>query len=539
MFDRLTETFLTEFFLFDAVLGENYERRRLFSVLGDFFCIPPEMLDGLFEMTEREVVRDVTSADAYNRFRRVVQYNRLVGNEPCCDATENLLITMKGSAIQTAERYELIADRRPTGTLIAGTLTECAQTGNVSALRILGTLQCEGILTEKDVSLGMKNLTKAMRWGDITATLAVLGYSEKDRPETVKILNASVGDTPFKFFLPLAEKKYGVSANGEANEEVLLLRRAIAAKRLKRDVYDPMYARLLFSDLICRKEKERIVFSESREPASETCDLPLYLPAGDIPIDDTAFQNMAIQRDAEREKILQVLRNEDLRTCDSFRPLCLCSESDVVLDLYESALCDALKAANIERIEVGELKEMDVEATKNNVFVRGLSEQKPNVYLLVFKGDVSDAAANYVKMVLRSDERRKYRLKSPGVTMNLSSVLPVCICDKKNAKKIREYVDIVSLAPVKDEEKEAIIRTIVQQKKAAYSIKEITLTDDAAQRLCALPVESAENVLDRAIREHRVKGKTLEINADLIRQIDVLEDWKTVFGFGGAINENR
>ena len=384
----------------------------------------------------------------------------------------------------------------------------------------------------------MKKLTKAMRWGDIFSALVMLGYSEKDRSETLRILNSSAENTPFGFFLPLAEKKYGVSADG-SNEKVMLVRKAIAAKKLKRDVYDPLYARLLFSDLIGLKEKERIIFSESREPVSETCDLPLYLPAGEIPVDESAFANMAIRRDAERDKILRGLRNEDLRTVDSFRPLCLCSESGLVLDLYESVLSEALKAAHIERIEVGKLKELDVEATKSNVFVRGLCEQMPNVYLLVFKGDVSDTAVEYVKTILKSDGRRRFRMKYPTVTIDLSSVLPICICDKKNAKKIGDCVDTVFVEPVKNEEKGETIRAILHKKKSTYFITELTLTDGAEERLRALSPENAESVLDRVIREYRVRGEALEINADMVRMFDAMDDGKTVFGFGGTINESR
>ena len=540
MLDRLTETFLSEYFLFDAVLGESYERKKIFYVLGDTFCISCDLLEGLFDLTEREVVRDVTSSDSYNRFQRIVQYNGLVGNKPFCDTTESSLIALKGNAIRVAEGNRLIADRKLTGIPVAKTITDCAQAGNVFALRILGTMECEGILLDEKRSSGIKDLTKAMRWGDVPAALAMLRYSEKDRADTVKYLHSAVRNTPYEFFIPLAEAKYGASANGECNEEVLLVRKAISAKKIKPDVYDPLYARLLFSDLICLKEKERIVFSESREPVSETCDLPLYLPTDDIPVDERAFDHTVISRESECKKILQGLRNEDLRTFDSFRPICLCSESDAVLNTYEATLCEALSAAHVERIEVGNLKEFDIEPTKNNVFIRGLSEQKPNVYLLVFKGDVSDAATEYVKTVLKSDGRRRFRLKYPTVTIDLSSVLPICVCDRKNAKKIKECVDTVQLAPVKAEEKDAMIRAILQQKRRSYAIDDLTLTGETMDRIRALSVEAAEKILDGAVRENRVKGAALEITVEMIQgYLDAMNDEKTVYGFGGAINESR
>lgn len=538
MFDILTETFLYEYFLNDAILGAFYDRKVLFFRLGELFCLSEEEITELFYATESEAIREISSEDDYKRYKRIKQYNELVGNEQGYSETEDNLIAIKGDAIMTVTRYGMKANDESTKTLIVKTLMGGAQSGNITALRILGILQCEGITVEKDNDTGVKYLKKAMQWGDIPAMLGMLKYSGMDKAEVMKMLSSALKNTPYEFLPSIVKDKYGVIGEDGYSEEIFLIKQAVNANKLKYDIYDSMYARLIYSDAIDIKDKEKILFSENKELISEACNLPLRLKFADITVDESAVESITLEREEEQQSVIQGLYNSDIRLSDAYRPICLCSGSEYVLETYISAICKALNGTHIERIEVGELRDFDVEPTKNNVFVRGLNEKENNVYLLVFKGNVSDATIEFTKAVLKSDKRRKFCLNNPAVTLDLSSVLPICVCDKENVKKLKNFVEFIELEPVQADEKPSVIKDILEKKKSVYSIGEITISADVTDKLCSFSAERAEKILDKAIRANRKKGKALDLSMDKVSPY-FNKTSENDYGFGGIIHESK
>ena len=539
MFNVLTESFLFQYFLTQALLGEFNDGKNLFRVLGKIFCITDDEISSLFNLTQSGAVSEISTEEGFKRYKRIKQYNALVGNASGYTKDEELLIAIKGNAIVSAVKYGLDAGREATLTQVADRLLSGAENGNIAALRLVGILKCEGMLVEKDMVGGVAQLTKAMRWGDVCATLAMFTYSDVDKFQLFKVLNASVKNTPFEFLPKTVADFHGVIAEG-CDEEVSLVRRAINANRLNKDTFDPMYARLIFSEAIGIKDKERIVFSENKETVSEACDLPLHLKYGDISLDEEAIGGVPLNRQDEFEGVITGLYSSDLRTLDTFRPMCLSCDSDYVTERYLSAIERALPTAHIERIVVGELKEYDLQPTKNNVFVRGLDERSNNVWLLIFKGEISEGVIEAVTAVLRSEKRRKFQLYHPTVCLDLSSVLPICICDGENAAKLKNLVELIPLAAVNSAEKPDAIGEVVERKRTDYSFGKVTLTSEVVERLCAMPVESAEKVLDKVLRQNRRKSLILNIDMDIVKpHLDRATRANNTYGFGGVDDESK
>ena len=538
MLNILTEAFLSEYFSFDAVLGRFYNKKALFNSLSDIFCLPENEREELFRQTENPNVSEIVNEDDYKRFKRIRQYNEFVGNEQGYSESENVLISVKGNAVANVTKYGINATRESTETSIIKTLMSESQTGKIIAMRILGVLQCEGIVVDKDAASGVKLLKKAMRWGDICATLAMLKYSSTDKSEIKKMLNSAVKNTPYEFLPLVVEDKYGVSCEDAFSEEISLVKHAARVNKLKQDTYDFQHSRIIYSEVIGTKDKEKIIFSENRELISEACDLPLRLKYDDITINDSGIDEMPFDRKNEKNNIMRCLYGSDIRQADNFKPICLCSDSDYVLESYVSALKRVFQTANVERIDVGDLTELDFEATKNNVFIRCLNERKNNVYILSFKGDVSETAIELIKNVLRSDKRRKFLLRLPAVSIDLSSVLPVCVCDTENVKKIKNFVEIIDVEPIKTNEKPSVIKAIIEQKKSEYAVVDITISTDAIERLCDMKIESAERILDRVIRNNRKKSESLNVNMDVLKPyLNKKTNSGNAYGFGGVINE--
>ena len=168
-----TETFLFEYFLFDSMFGEYTDRKKIFYCLGDLWGVEQKTLKGLFAIAESENVREISTVNEYMRYMRIKQYNELIGNQSIYSEQENAMIAIKGEAMKIVAQYEMQATSETTLSVMHKMLLRNAHGGNVVALRVLGLMQCEGVIEKKDISSGLKKLKKAASWGDITSILAV------------------------------------------------------------------------------------------------------------------------------------------------------------------------------------------------------------------------------------------------------------------------------------------------------------------------------------------------------------------------------
>ncbi len=538
MFNVKTEAFLFDWFIYDTIIGRYTESKGMFYCLGNLWSVEKDALDELFAISKSENVQEISTTNQYMRYRRIKQYNEMVGNECVCSEKENAMIAIKGDAIKVVSQYGMQSTSETTQAVMYKTLLRSAQSGNLIALRILGIIQCEGIVGRKNVKAGLEHLNKAARWGDITSILAILQYQTQDREKTMEMLKAAVRDSIYEYLLDIAEEKYGVKTK-RCNEEILLLRKAFDAKKVKADIYNSMYARLVFSPVIGIKDKEKLLFSDRKELLSEACDLPLHLNNENIAVNYSAFDKMKLKRKDELENIKLALESSEIRTTNSYRPLCLCSDSNFVLDEYISAITNGLEGVNVERYDVSDLREYDYDPTKNNVFLRALSESKPNVVLLVYRGEINERAIDLTKSIICTNMRAKFRLVQPSVTMNLSPVLPICICDKQNAKSLQGLVEIVNLAPLNDGEKEGVLWDMAAEKAKNYKIKVTHIEENALKKLKSLSIDNAEKLLEKVIREQRANIKELNMTSELIDPyIKKMGYGGSHYGFGGAIHES-
>ncbi len=535
MFDVKTETFLFDYFLYDEIIGNYTDREKTFRCLGEIWNIEQDKLRDLYLNTEKENVRSVSSENEYMRYRRIKQYNKLVGNPDVCNEMEDALIAVKGEAIRVIAKYEMESTVETTKNAMHKALLINAQSGNIVALRIIGILECEGLLGEVDLEAGLEHLGNAMRWCDITSTLAYIKYDEKNRASAINMLKSSVKDTLCKFLLKETEEKYGIVADGY-NEELLLLKQAFNLKKTASDVYNSMYARLVFSPIITLRDKEKIVYSERKDLLTEACDLPLHLYRGDIPVNESALDEMIFKREKELVRIKNALSNRDLRCSSAYLPICITCESEFVLDQYAYALRKVFKDANVETFEVRDLNDYSFEPNKDNAFIVGLSESKPNVILFFYKGDVSDRTIKITKDILRTERRRKTRLFNPSITMDLTPVLPICFSDKENVKKLQEFVDIIAVEPLSKEEKEESIKFLMNKNSNKYKMKEVTIDDLAMEKLKDVSIDDAKKVLGRIYRENLAEDKTLNITLAMVQASINKLVGKSNYGFGGTLN---
>ena len=529
------ENFLFEYFLCDAVIGRFADGERTFYALGDVFGLSDKELDDLYALTRRKAVQSIDDYQEYLRYRRIEQLCRMSDKDVGLDEDEKAVVNVKGEAIEKAKNNEFFKDDPTSRYLMMNGLIGAVARGDLIALKVFGFVACEGILFS-DTAAGLNALKKGMEWGDTTATLAYIKYAPDDRGYAIRMLNAIVCKTPFEGLTNRINIKYGL-AEERKSKELMLLRRAIEAQRANPDAYDPMLARLVYSEVLGLKDKQKMLFSERKDLLSECYDLPLSLKRGDMEFDEEKFAAAVPARENETKKIVAIAKNADLRALDDYRPLCITASSDYLVERYMRAFKAAFENANVEVISASDLVKIDLEPTASNAFLRCIDEYRENVVLLKVDGETDDVALEFVCDIVKSARRKKFLLAIPPVTLDLGNVLPVCFADADGVKKIKDLVEIIDVGRVRKEEKSEFVEDVFNLKCKAYKA-DLVLSDDAVALLSSLSEERATEVIDDFVKRNRAEASARVIKADDIRPcLDARSDVVSGYGFGGGSNE--
>lgn len=534
MLSATIELFMSEYFLIKAVLGKYLEDSEgLFRALGKIFLIPDGEIDKLYRLSENKTAKAITTNKEFMQHQRMQKYSQLIGSKKTANAEWEETARIKGNAILIAQSHNLILDADASRNVVYTCLSSAATCGIVSAIRIMGILQCEGIFLGKNEKVGIKTLSKAASWNDSVSTLALLHYCKETREFNMARLRQEVSNTPFEELYKTASKEYG-EADAEEIDEVKLLDKSFNSSVLKRETYDPKYARILNSSTLYIKDKEKAVFTLNKEQLCAISDLPLKLSRESmLAVDASGVQNVPIKREPEISIITRALKNCDLRGLSSYRPICLCCDSKYILNMYARAMKKKNPDTHFERIYVAELGEYDLEPTSNNIFVRSIDEDRDNRLLLFFYGDISEKKIEAVKSFLQSARRAKFHLNSPSVTLNLSAVLPICFCDEQNAKWLKPLCDEIQLSEVSDEEMPIAIKDIIASKQKLYGVGAIGFEGEVSDVFNGYDIDTAERLIDAAVRAHREHGAIITLSREILQSYAGDSDQPTI-GFGGG-----
>lgn len=530
----IKEMFLREYFTAEALLGPLHDGERMFYCLSDIYMIPCSEAEKTVALTKRRSVREIDTVLRYYRYLRLKQLADESGSPFVVCDEEREMIEIKGGAIVAADKNKLLAPKNASGIAVYSQLEANANRGAIDAMRILGIILCEGIFVDKNTAAGKALLQKTSRWNNIGGMLASLKYGFDRRADYARLYTVAGG--PYSTLVSAAAERYGMSGAVEKAEECALLDCAVGLGKLDSEIYVPTSARLIYGRIISLQDRRRILVSDNRELINDADDLPLKLEFGDIEFDERAFDRMAVCRETEREKILQAVYNSDLRASKSYREMCLCSDSEYIQDAYADALADMFGDSAVTRIECSALCDEDITPTKNNIFVRSCDEDKNNVFLIFMRGDVKPNAAAVVKMFLTGDKRKNMRLTVPSVGIDLGAVLPVCICDKNNARALKALCDVIDLANVGEHEKNAVIDGLLKSKAEYYGLKSVKANDAARKLLVSNDADDTARIIDKAVRDNRKKGKSITLTEAMVEAYcGERAGAAGKYGFGGKV----
>lgn len=532
MFDYLKELMLREYFCGEITIGRFIEDKKpLFTVLGHIFLLNEDEIDRLFTIVQSQEVKEILSLQDYHEYRRINQYFKAAETKHKTNKEVEEIIDLKGNSIALSMKYEMLNKHQFTSISALENFTQAAESGIIPAMHLFGILLIEGIAFNKDVNRGKRLIHKAANWNSEEGLLASIYYDEKNRLKYLYCLRERLSRLGYSNVFNKIEKVYG-NNKGEVSKEFLILELAFGKKIVERKIYDRSYARLLYSHMLSNPEKKNLLLNQNKEIYIYASALPLNLSKDFCEYNLEGLDLLLSSRVEDKKKISLALSDIDKRTTLTYRPLCFVSNSNYLLKTYASCLSKCLKNAHIERIEVSDLSGYDLDSSNNNIFIRNCDEDESNVYFLFLRGLISNDLFNIIDNFLLTTHRQKFRLNHPGITLDLSTILPICFCNKEHAKKIQDVCNVIEIADPSSQEKLELIKSIIEHKRLLYKIDKISIDDEVSKELIKFNIDNIETLLDKAISQHR--ENTLILTEDLMRTyIKEANNRHTSFGFGG------
>lgn len=540
--DSVTELFLSQFFMLRATLGNFGEHgKELFSSLGQTFFMNENEADRIYNMIRSSEISAISTEKDYYRHLRAKQYLGMISTSYVYDELTDALINIKGNAIINAASHGIKYASEATATSIYQYITGKALLGDIFFMRILGIMQCEGIICAKDRARGLKTLEAAASWYDIPSILLALYYGNTTEINLNRLC-LSIENSPYGHLLSLCERKYGYISGSETYEHKMLVR-AFGMGILKREIFSSAYAKIIYHKTLSLTEKENLVFSYSKEQIMAISGLPLELCHFDmVPLtygDSDNFDRISFFREKEQSTVIQSFVNSDLRIYEGYRPVCISSSSQYMLRIYADAIKGASDVVHIERFEASDLNEYDFEPNERNILVKNCRADKLNVYFFFLLGKIKESVMCQIKNFLITAKRSKFRLSNPAIVLNLGEILPVCFCDRENAKLLEGYCESIVLSDVSSSETRSAVLSFISEKSRLYKTGDISITESAMDKIVNLGLDKAENTIDAAIRRNRKINEKIVLTEEMLSEFCNMTKEPCGFGFGGANNGRK
>ncbi len=528
MFNLQMELMLNGYYEACVALGDLLcDREITFNALCDICLIAKDERKELFEKAESKEISSINSEGEYNLHCRV---SKFVGKNSPLDE----IIGVKGRAISELSEIGFNVGTQNSVISLRKEITNLAEIGKIPAMRLWAFLQAEGILTPKDLKGAQINIDRISRWGDVFGILMALYYGDARGADMAK-LKYALELLPDDGLYKKAVRKYGKPDDADLSDRALL-EKLFCAEVIKRDSYSRLYSRIIYNGVLGVRDKERLAFSP-KEVLQEVGDLPVKLSASAINLSRSRkLVGMPISRKEELEKICASLYNSDLRSRDNYRPLCICCNSPYVLRLYADAIAKWAEGAHVERIDASTLTDYDFAPSKSNIFVRSCDEDSENIYLIFMTNGDATLRLSGIIPFIKGGGRRQFRLNNPAICLDLSNILPICLCTPENARHLKGICDVVDVSSVSSEEKEQVFDYMLKSMASDYCIPSATLSEEAKTLLMAQTADNAERILDGTVLANRVRGSKLVLTKSQLQQAMSANVNKVSLGFGGNYN---
>lgn len=517
MLNSAVELFLTNHFYITALVGNFWGNgKKLFYRLAKIFLVPREETERLYKIADSREVRQISTLNSFNQRNRLLEYYDLLGRSEQTAPEYDEVIRIKGNALASLKDTPLEIKGNAPRQVVYNTLIAAANAGSVNALFACGVLQCEGLFFDKNFKAGLKKLNNAADWLDIASLLALIEYDEGSRSYNLARLEVAAYGTPYERLAQAAATTYAVAPFlGDLSASVLL-KKAFNSGTLKREQYDAKVSRILKSGVLSYGDKERLIYTASRDLFTTVGNLPLKLGRSSFTdMIGSCKLKLPFNRRAEKGEVKEWLS----RFADSgaeTRPLCIMCDSEYIQGLYANAISKALGGAHIACIDISALTGYDLEPAPGNVFVRNIYEDKFNVFMLSARGELNEQALSVVINFARSSARRQFHIGTLGVAIDLSDIMLIFFCDKRNMGAFKNHFQVMEIKELSAKERRECLDMIAGTRAKAYGLMSATISDEAYSNMRECSIDQAEKAIDEAIRLNCGDRRRITITADML-----------------------
>ncbi len=536
MLNSATELLLTNYFYIVTLVGDFLDGgKKLFYRLSKMFNMPNQEAERLYDIASSRELNEIDTLNKFNQHNRLLKYYELSGKSSPLSPEYEEVTRIKGNVLASLKGTPLEVSKNVPRQVVYNTLISATNAGSVNALFACGLLQCEGIFFDRNFKAGIKKLKNAADWLDIVSLLALIEYEESSRNYNLARLDIAACNTPYESLVKAVISYYDIPQYfGDLSASELLVK-AFAAGTLKREQYDAKVSRILNSSVLSFDDKERLIYTASKDLFSTVGNLPLKLgKSGFADMARDCKIKLPFNRNEEKHEIEEWLSRVS-SSGTGIRPLCIVSESGYIQGMYANAFADMLRGAHIVRVDIATLTGYDLEPSPGNVFVRNIDEDKFNVFMLSARGELNEQALSVVINFARSNARRQFHISALGVTLDLSGIMIICFSDKRNAGAFKQHFQVMELKELSLEERRESFDKIISARSKTYGLTSATICDEAYLSMRGCSIDQAEKALDAAIRHNSANRKDITITVDMIAPY-IKNTQKSAIGFGGDIN---
>ena len=517
MLNSATELFLTNYFYMAALAGNFLGNgEKLFYRLAKIFFVSREEADRLYKIADSREVRQISTPNSFNQRNRLLEYYELFGKSTQIAPEYDEVIRIKGNALVSLKGTPLEVKGNAPRQVIYNTLLTAANAGSVSALFACGLLQCEGVFFDRNFKAGLKKLNNAADWLDIASLLSLIECDDANRSFNLARLEVATYNTPYERLAQDVAHNYVIpNYFGDLSASILLIK-AFSSDTLKREQYDAKVSRILKSNVLSYGDKERLVYTGNKDMFTTVGNLPLKLGRSNFAdMAGSCRLELPFNRPSEKDEIDGWFSRYASSGAD-IRPLCISCESEYIQGLYYNALSDALIGMHITCIDISALTGYDLEPSPGNIFVRNIDEDKFNVFMLSARGELNEQMLSSVINFARGSSRRQFHISTLGVALDLSGIMIICLCDKKNACAFKKYFQVVEVKDLSAKERRECLDTIAVTRARVYGLMSVIISDEAYSFMDDCSINQAEKALDAAIRLNSANHKDITITVDMI-----------------------
>ncbi len=527
MLDLRKELVLKLFFYVGGIFEENVlNNEKLIDICQKIFLLSDDEIKDVSAGINAQEIVDIKNIKDFNLYSRMKQFSEINGYNMDIDSSIEEMIELKGYCLSTLEEKKLAYNNSRSRRSIIELLVHTANEGDISACCVLGFLYMSGCLLEKNMENGMKYLRMAADWHSLMGLFEVLFYDVRNREKylpRIKYILLSEGEYEN---WNLITRIYG---NGDKVEPDYLLEKIFNINNSLREKYNFFYAKILYSPILSQKDKEYLLLSNNVDSLNEASKLPLNIQSNAM-----AFIYDASDRLFNRNKdIIKKLSEIGNPRNKLNKPLCILSESKIELKNCANKLKDCFSEAHVEQIEVEELTDIELDNTIQNVFIKSCYDNKNNLFILLFQKALDEQKFEKLKNFLQTSKRKKFFLKYPNISIDLSSVAIVCLCLKSISSKLESLCEMIELNDMCEEDKWNFIQTLMQEKKQMYHITDVIIEEKIKERFMRYSLDKIEEMIDKLFCKN--KYNAVYLTEDTLIQENVQK--YTGYGFGGDIYE--